>query len=118
MFDNFTAQALRAIVLAQREARQLGHREIGTGHLLLGLALEGEGTGALTLASLQAAPEVIRRHVAEAAEPGRERAPDRLPFTPGATGALRQAAREASLAGEQTGTAPSGGGRCPDASAR
>src|ERR1039458_666318 len=74
LFDNFTPQALRAVVLAQREARQLGHREIGTGHLLLGLALEGKGTAALTLASLQAAPEEIRRLVAEAAGPGPERA--------------------------------------------
>ena len=104
MFDNFTPQALRAVVLAQREARQLGHREIGTGHLLLGLALEGKGTAALTLASLQAAPEEIRRLVAEAAGPGPERAMDRLPFTAGATGTLRQATHEASLAGEQTGT--------------
>jgi ATP-dependent Clp protease ATP-binding subunit ClpC len=42
MFERFTNQARRAIVLAQEEARSLGHNDIGTEHLLLGLLSEGQ----------------------------------------------------------------------------
>ena len=39
----FTERAQRVIVLAQEEARRLGHNVVGTEHLLLGLIAEGEG---------------------------------------------------------------------------
>ena len=45
MFERFTDQARRVVVLAQEEARLLGHGYIGTEHLLLGL-LKTEGGGA------------------------------------------------------------------------
>ncbi|HJY55856.1 MAG TPA: Clp protease N-terminal domain-containing protein, partial [Streptosporangiaceae bacterium] len=37
MFERFTNQARRVVVLAQEEARMLDHNYIGTEHLLLGL---------------------------------------------------------------------------------
>lgn len=49
MFERFTERARQVIVLAQQEARTLGHREIDTGHLLAGLAAEQEGLGARAL---------------------------------------------------------------------
>jgi ATP-dependent Clp protease ATP-binding subunit ClpC len=43
MFERFTDRARRVVVLAQDEARMLGHGHIGTEHILLGLIHEGEG---------------------------------------------------------------------------
>jgi hypothetical protein len=47
-----TPRAKRVIELAIDEARTLGHRYIGTEHLLLGLVHEGQGIGAGVLESL------------------------------------------------------------------
>jgi ATP-dependent Clp protease ATP-binding subunit ClpA len=38
MFEHFDERARRCVVLAQEELRRLGHRELGTIHLLLGVA--------------------------------------------------------------------------------
>src|SRR5215469_10408732 len=46
MFERFTAEARRAIVQAQEEARRLQHNYIGTEHLLLGLLAEPDGIAA------------------------------------------------------------------------
>jgi len=43
MFEHFTDKAIKAIMLAQEEARRLGHNFVGTEQILLGLI--GEGTG-------------------------------------------------------------------------
>jgi len=48
--DRFTKRARQVLFLAQSEAQQLGHRFIGTEHLLLGLLQEGEGGAARVLA--------------------------------------------------------------------
>ena len=52
MFERFTERARQVVVLAQDEARALGHDYIGTEHLLLGLLREADGLGARTLNSL------------------------------------------------------------------
>ena len=52
VFDRFTDQARRVVVLAQEEARLLNHHYIGTEHLLLGLISEGEGVAAQALTAL------------------------------------------------------------------
>jgi ATP-dependent Clp protease ATP-binding subunit ClpC len=46
MFERFTDQARRVVVLAQEEARLLNHDYIGTEHLLLGLIHEAQGAAA------------------------------------------------------------------------
>lgn len=43
VFERFTDRARRAVVLAQEEARQLGHNFVGPEHLLLGLIRKSEG---------------------------------------------------------------------------
>ncbi len=45
----FTDRAKRALELSLREALQLGHRHIGTEHVLLGLLRDGRGVGAEVL---------------------------------------------------------------------
>ena len=47
--DRFTERAQNAITKAQAAAEEMGHSYIGSEHLLLGLAREGEGLGAKTL---------------------------------------------------------------------
>lgn len=43
MFERFSDGARRAVVLAQEEARSLGHDGVDAEHILLGLLVEGEG---------------------------------------------------------------------------
>ena len=49
MFERFTEKAIKVIMLAQEEARRLGHNFVGTEQILLGLI--GEGTGCLLYTS-------------------------------------------------------------------
>ena len=44
MFERFTEKAIKVVMLAQEEARRLGHNFVGTEQILLGLI--GESTGA------------------------------------------------------------------------
>ncbi len=56
-----TPRTKRVIELAVDEARRLGHHYIGTEHLLLGLAREGNGIAADVLASLGVSLDAVRR---------------------------------------------------------
>jgi ATP-dependent Clp protease ATP-binding subunit ClpC len=56
-----TPRTKRVIELAVDEARRLSHHYIGTEHLLLGLAREGNGIAADVLASLGVSLESVRR---------------------------------------------------------
>jgi len=49
MFEHFTDKAIKAIMLAQEEARRLGHNFVGTEQILLGLIGEGTGVAAKVL---------------------------------------------------------------------
>jgi ATP-dependent Clp protease ATP-binding subunit ClpC len=49
VFERFTDYARRVMLAAQDEARQLGHDELGTEHLLLGLTRERESAAAAAL---------------------------------------------------------------------
>src|SRR6478752_6193238 len=63
MFERFTDRARRVVVLAQEEARLLGHNYIGTEHILLGLIREGEGVAAQVLVKLGADLNRVRQQV-------------------------------------------------------
>ena len=52
MFERFTEKAIKVIMLAQEEARRLGHNFVGTEQILLGLIGEGTGIAAKTLKSM------------------------------------------------------------------
>lgn len=52
MFERFTEKAIKVIMLAQEEARRLGHNFVGTEQILLGLIGEGTGVAAKVLKSL------------------------------------------------------------------
>jgi GNAT superfamily N-acetyltransferase len=96
VFERFTDRARRVVVLAQEEARLLGHNYIGTEHILLGLLHEGEGVAGRTLASLGVSLEEVRRHVEEIIGRGSTGAPTgHIPFTPRAKKVLELSLREA-----------------------
>ena len=52
MFERFTEKAIKVIMLAQEEARRLGHNFVGTEQILLGLIGEGTGIGPKILKDL------------------------------------------------------------------
>jgi hypothetical protein len=61
----FTPRAKEVLELSKRDARQLGHDYVGTGHLLLGLVREGEGVAAMLLIKLGADLGRVRQRVVE-----------------------------------------------------
>jgi ATP-dependent Clp protease ATP-binding subunit ClpA len=62
----FTPRAKKVLELSLREALRLGHRYIGTEHLLLGLVREGEGMAATILVRHGAGLDEVRRLVIDA----------------------------------------------------
>lgn len=63
MFGRFTERAQKVLALSQEEAARLGHNNIGTEHILLGLVREGEGIAAKALIGLGLNLEKIQNEV-------------------------------------------------------
>ena len=59
----FTPRAKKVLELSLREAIELGHNDIGTEHVLLGLVRENEGVAARILLEFGADAETIRNEV-------------------------------------------------------
>jgi ATP-dependent Clp protease ATP-binding subunit ClpC len=96
MFERFTEQSRRVVVLAQEEARMLGHNHIGSEHLLLGLLHEQGTIAADVLASAGITVEAARSQVEELAGPGDKSLPSgHIPFTQRAKKILELSLREA-----------------------
>src|SRR5699024_4758627 len=72
MFGRFTERAQKVLALSQEEATRLGHNNIGTEHILLGLIREGEGIAAKALQSLGLEIEKIQEEVEELIGVGQE----------------------------------------------
>jgi ATP-dependent Clp protease ATP-binding subunit ClpC len=95
MFERFTDRARRVIVLAQEEARMLGHNYIGTEHILLGVIHEGGGVSGAALDTLGVTLDGAREQVASIVSPGKEALSGHIPFTPRAKTVLELSLREA-----------------------
>jgi ATP-dependent Clp protease ATP-binding subunit ClpA len=87
VFERFSEHGRQVIVLAQDEARSLGHRQIGSEHLLLGLVRQDDD-----LFELLGDPADLRARVVELVGHGDSASPDDLRFSEHATAALRQVA--------------------------
>jgi len=81
MFGRFTERAQKVLALAQEEAIRLGHNNIGTEHILLGLIREGEGIAAKALQSLGLGLERIQEEVEAMIGRGQE-PPSNIAYTP------------------------------------
>jgi hypothetical protein len=99
MFERFTDRARRVIVLAQEEARLPNHNYIGTEHLLLGMAHEGQGVAAIALEQLGIRLEALRSQVQEVVGQGQRAPSGHVPFTPRAKKVLELSLRESQQLG-------------------
>jgi ATP-dependent Clp protease ATP-binding subunit ClpC len=95
MFEHFTSEAIRVIMLAQEEARRLGHNFVGTEQILLGLMGEGTGVAAKVLAELGVNLKEARREVEKIIGRGSGFVPPEIPFTPKVKSLFEQSFREA-----------------------
>jgi ATP-dependent Clp protease ATP-binding subunit ClpA len=68
----FTPRAKKALELSLREAIALGHKYIGTEHILLGLLREGEGIAARVIEDRGGAEEDVRKLVMEEIARGKD----------------------------------------------
>jgi len=100
MFERFTNQSRRVVVLAQEEARMLSHNYIGTEHLLLGLLHEGKGTAAQVLTAMDITLGAARDQVVASVGRGQEQPSGHIPFTPRAKKSLELSLREALQLGD------------------
>lgn len=95
MFEHFDEPARSCVVVAQQEARRLGHAEVGTAHLLLGLA-------AVAPDLLGVPPEALRATVVALQGSGPAPVTGPVPFSAEATAALGAANGQALALGQTT----------------
>lgn len=95
MFERFTEPAIKVIMLAQEEARRLGHSRAGTEQILLGLIRDKEGIAGKVLSSQGVQLASARTEVEKIIGRGTEVAPQEIPFTPNAKRLLQSAWAEA-----------------------
>ncbi|MBY0405207.1 MAG: ATP-dependent Clp protease ATP-binding subunit [Cyanobacteria bacterium] len=82
MFERFTEKAIKVIMLAQEEARRLGHNFVGTEQILLGLIGEGTGIAAKTLKGMGVNLKEARAEVEKIIGRGSGFVAVEIPFTP------------------------------------
>ena len=96
MFERFTERARKVIILAREEAIRLGHNFVGTEHLLLGLAREGDGLAVAILKKLSVNLSTLKGEVEKIVSVGSQVSPaGEVPFTPQAKKVLEFAISEA-----------------------
>jgi ATP-dependent Clp protease ATP-binding subunit ClpC len=95
MFERFTDQSRRAVVLAQDEARFFSHNYIGTEHLLAGLRRETRGVAARVLESAGITMDAVRAEIEKLVGRGESAPSGHIPFTAGAKKCLELSLREA-----------------------
>ena len=95
MFERFTEKAIKVIMLAQEEARRLGHNFVGTEQILLGLIGEGTGVAAKVLKSLGVNLKDSRIEVEKIIGRGSGFVAVEIPFTPRAKRVLELSLEEA-----------------------
>ncbi len=100
MFEHFTDKAIKAIMLAQEEARRLGHNLVGTEQILLGLIAEGTGVAAKVLTDEGVTLQNARLEVEKIIGRGNRFVPAEIPFTPKVKSVLEQSFQVARQLGQ------------------
>jgi len=95
MFEKFTEGAIKVIMLAQEEARRMGHNFVGTEQILMGLIGQKHGIGARALAQLNITAKKTRKEIEKYLGRGRGYVASEIPFTPRAKRVLEMAIHEA-----------------------
>ena len=101
MFERLTDRARKVMTLANQEAQRFNHEYVGTEHILLAIAKEGNGVAANVLRNLEVDLRKIRLEVEKIVQTG----PDmvtmgKLPQTPRAKKVLEYAIEEARNLGQ------------------
>ena len=105
MFERFSPPARQVLVTAQEEARMLGHKTVGTEHVLLGLLRSEQGTAAQALASIGLVEDRVRERIVELVGQGKHTTHGQVPWNPRTRRLFDVALREAmSLGGDEVGT--------------
>jgi hypothetical protein len=105
MFDDvrFSDQARAVLQLAEVEARRLQHSYVGTEHLLLGLAAEGDGVAASVLRSRGLDDPRIRREIESIVQSGPTPVTEKvLPLTPRSKQVIDFAKEDARIVGQSS----------------
>lgn len=96
MFERFTDDARKVVVLAQEEARSHKHNFVGAEHVLLAIIQQKDGIGAKAIANTDIGDIASVRDVLLQKHPvGTEEVSGHAPFTQGAKKALELSLREA-----------------------
>lgn len=101
MFERFSDDARKTVVLAQEEARSLAQSQIGTEHLLLGLLRRRESVAASVLSTFGVTLPDARSQVAELQGSEGPAVSSHMPFTPEAKDALQRALQACTEHGAQ-----------------
>ncbi|MFA7573364.1 MAG: ATP-dependent Clp protease ATP-binding subunit [Lutispora sp.] len=99
IFDKFTERAQKVLVYAQEEALKIRHNYIGTEHILLGLAREGEGIGAQLIKNKGADLEGLRKSVIATIGMGKEAVDQVIGYTPRTKNIIENSVKEARALG-------------------
>ena len=91
-FKGFTQKANRALNLAVEAAQNMGHRYVGTEHVLYGLAAEGSGVAAAALEQCGISAQTIQSKIAATSGTGAQTRLSADAFTPRTKRVLQTAA--------------------------
>jgi len=94
MFEKFTEGAIKVIMLAQEEARRMGHNFVGTEQLLLGVIGQRHGIGGRALAQLSVTLKKTRKEIEKYIGRGTGFVASEIPFTPRAKRVLEMSIHE------------------------
>ncbi|MBD2019454.1 ATP-dependent Clp protease ATP-binding subunit, partial [Leptolyngbya sp. FACHB-36] len=100
MFELFTEKAIKAVMLAQEEARRLGHNLVGTEQVLLGVIREETSVAARVLSELGVTLDAARTQAEKIIGRGAGFVPAELPFTPRVKRLFEQALQESHQLGQ------------------
>jgi ATP-dependent Clp protease ATP-binding subunit ClpC len=95
MFELFTQEAIKAVMMAQDEARRMGHNLVGTEQILLGIIAEGTSVAARVLREMGVNLETARTEVQKIVGRGTGFVPAEIPFTPRVKRVFEQSLLEA-----------------------
>lgn len=105
MFERFSPSARQVLVVAQEEARMLGHKTVGTEHVLLGLLRVDGGTAAQALESIGLVTDRVRERIVELVGQGKHTTHGQVPWNPRTRRLFDIALREAmSMGNDEVGT--------------
>jgi len=94
MFERFTESSIKVIILAQEEARRLGHNRVGSEQILLGIIGLDKGASTQELKSMGVTLARAREEVENIIGRGSDRMEIEIPFTPNAKKLLEQSWEE------------------------